>query len=685
MPVAVECPACEFVFSVPDEFAGKKGKCPECGNVFRADQAVATNVGVEAVGREPSAPPKAVGTSTVGGMKIPAPKRLAAPAEKPAAAAPKLLVAKPLEEAKPATAEPVFEKNEAPVGPLPFITENTDAGSNGESSLVRRRKQSGKPVLIAAIAGGLLLLVVGGIVLVYAFGSGSGSADGVVAGNNAADGTAADADVTYSSPAPAERRANDGAANSPTMTAAQLAQLWPSVRLSLCEIEVTTSRLSDSGTQQRETRSGSGFVIDARGWVATNLHLVRDAQSIEVHTFQPDLPFKLVSFAPGTVAIDPAHDLAILAVDFSSGSPAPLPLDSESTPLAGDPLIVGRSGERFEQSPLAACQVQNLRLNNDLPPSSKTMLRERELHDTVDLVWVQVDHQIGEQEDGAPLLDPQGRVVGVANRLSPTSKDGYAVPVKHLAALLKSASGDVTLFAATDVVDRGDPPDERPVEPNPSPMPPDEPDTQADPLLYVDLLADSLRACKDLNWSPATPAEYKTLQQLAKYVHEAKELESQARIEEGVRIIVGAKADDVLKQLSEGETPWPGNEQIAALNRLAAKSLEIPGQPVFAYLQIVAPSRMAASIDGQPSVVAELIGTEQLIVLPTKADPADLKKGTRWLLLGVHEAREEPVTVKLGESEQPAALVRAKYLLGQLELNDGSDKPEGGRDPRGRR
>jgi S1-C subfamily serine protease len=37
MAIGVTCPECGYSFSVRDEYAGKRGKCPQCGGVFRAD------------------------------------------------------------------------------------------------------------------------------------------------------------------------------------------------------------------------------------------------------------------------------------------------------------------------------------------------------------------------------------------------------------------------------------------------------------------------------------------------------------------------------------------------------------------------------------------------------------------------------------------------------------------------
>ena len=42
MPIGVICPECGYSFSVRDEYAGKRGKCPQCKGVFVAEVAADT-------------------------------------------------------------------------------------------------------------------------------------------------------------------------------------------------------------------------------------------------------------------------------------------------------------------------------------------------------------------------------------------------------------------------------------------------------------------------------------------------------------------------------------------------------------------------------------------------------------------------------------------------------------------
>lgn len=59
MPLPVVCPSCQLKFAVPERFAGKRGKCPSCGSVFRAPAAESVLVAAQASqAAVPPAPPE---------------------------------------------------------------------------------------------------------------------------------------------------------------------------------------------------------------------------------------------------------------------------------------------------------------------------------------------------------------------------------------------------------------------------------------------------------------------------------------------------------------------------------------------------------------------------------------------------------------------------------------------------
>lgn len=198
---------------------------------------------------------------------------------------------------------------------------------------------------------------------------------------------------------------------------------------------------------------------------------------------------------------------------------------------------------------------------------------------------------------------------------------------------------------------------------SPTPERPDKPAPGS--LASVDLIEQLHQKCRAMKWAPATAAQYATHQELARYVTAAQFLTDDASVQKGLRVIIGAAAQEVLDDLSK--TPWPEQPRLAKVNRLAVEGLKRPGRALFAYVEVAYTSHEAEKVDGVPSVVVQLIGTGQLIVVPVREDPADLHRRSRWLLMGVHDPAIQfsLSTSAADEPAQTAPLVRAKYLVGR--------------------
>lgn len=144
MPIPVVCPSCQHSFAVPDRYAGKRGKCPECESVFRAPTGDEELTIVQA--SPPPAPPAA-----------------------PLAEAPPVLVA-PLAPSASAV-EPsanldfVFPESFAPrphaAVSLAKPADTRQRAAHGERGETVPGKSSPKGLLIGTIAGGAVLVVAG--------------------------------------------------------------------------------------------------------------------------------------------------------------------------------------------------------------------------------------------------------------------------------------------------------------------------------------------------------------------------------------------------------------------------------------------------------------------------------------------------------------------------------------------
>ena len=163
--------------------------------------------------------------------------------------------------------------------------------------------------------------------------------------------------------------------------------------------------------------SGSGFLIDGQGHVVTNEHVVEAGSDYTVR-FGSDgeaLPAKVVGE-------DPSTDLAVLKVDESKLSPEtkPLALASSANLRPGDAAIA--IGSPFGLSGTVTTGIISaLDREIDSPNGFKIP------------GVLQTDAAINPGNSGGPLLDGEGRVIGVNSQIASSARQssgvGFAVPV----------------------------------------------------------------------------------------------------------------------------------------------------------------------------------------------------------------------------------------------------------------
>jgi len=163
--------------------------------------------------------------------------------------------------------------------------------------------------------------------------------------------------------------------------------------------------------------TGSGFLLDAKGHVVTNDHVVEAGRTYTVR-FGEDgkaLPAKLIGS-------DASTDLAVLEVDPTkvSGETKPLQLANSSALRPGDEAIA--IGSPFGLSGTVTTGIisaldREIESPNGFPISGV----------------LQTDAAINPGNSGGPLLNASGQVIGVNSQIASSSRQssgvGFAVPV----------------------------------------------------------------------------------------------------------------------------------------------------------------------------------------------------------------------------------------------------------------
>jgi S1-C subfamily serine protease len=171
---------------------------------------------------------------------------------------------------------------------------------------------------------------------------------------------------------------------------------------------------------ERSQALGSGFVIDRRGHILTNAHVVAGAHTVTVGFRQGG------TYKADVVGDDLIDDVAVLDVPRAPRALLdPLPLGSVRSVQVGDPVVAIGNPLGEYRSITEGIVSAKARQINSLKPGYKIYNA------------IQTDAAINHGNSGGPLIDRYGQVVGITNQIltgtnNPTSGNigiGFAVPI----------------------------------------------------------------------------------------------------------------------------------------------------------------------------------------------------------------------------------------------------------------
>jgi S1-C subfamily serine protease len=179
------------------------------------------------------------------------------------------------------------------------------------------------------------------------------------------------------------------------------------------QTQVVPASLFSPAQKQQVTALGSGFVIDARGDIVTNDHVVQGAKDIQVgFSGGASYPAKIV----GT---DPSTDIAVVRVKVPASVLHPLQF-AGSTVTVGDPAYA--IGNPFG---LDGTMTAGIISATERPIQAPNGLSIQNA--------IQTDAPINHGNSGGPLLNRFGHVVGINSQIEGGTVDanvgvGFAIP-----------------------------------------------------------------------------------------------------------------------------------------------------------------------------------------------------------------------------------------------------------------
>lgn len=165
------------------------------------------------------------------------------------------------------------------------------------------------------------------------------------------------------------------------------------------------------------TGMGSGSVLDKSGHILTNFHVVQDARQARVTLFNGE------SFPAQLIGADRGYDICVLRIDAPAELLFPVELSrtarlrvGQKAFAIGNPLGLDRT--------LTVGVISSL--NRTLPAEGGKKMRS----------MIQLDAALNRGNSGGPLLDSQGRLIGMNTAIASTTGEntgiGFAIPITTL-------------------------------------------------------------------------------------------------------------------------------------------------------------------------------------------------------------------------------------------------------------
>jgi serine protease Do len=180
--------------------------------------------------------------------------------------------------------------------------------------------------------------------------------------------------------------------------------------------------------------SGSGFVMDARGYILTNNHVVEGAEEVTA-TFLNGEKYRCE-----VVGLDPRTDVAVVRIAERSRTGKPFPVlpigDSDEIQIGDWAIAVGNPfGEQLAGT--VTVGVVSAKGRSDL----SIMGADIDLQD-----FIQTDASINFGNSGGPLVNIRGEVIGINSALNTQAQGiGFAIPINLAASVAQQliATGHV--------------------------------------------------------------------------------------------------------------------------------------------------------------------------------------------------------------------------------------------------
>ena len=214
--------------------------------------------------------------------------------------------------------------------------------------------------------------------------------------------------------------------NSANFTESSIASIANAVSKSVVSIVTSTDQKSFfSNETSSQTAAGTGFILSADGYIATNKHVVSGATKIGV-VLDDGTAYEDVEL----VGTDPLNDFAIIKIKNVKDL-TPVKLGDSKTTSAGQQVVAIGNALGAYQNSVTSGIISGKGRSLTATDSSRTQYET--LSD-----MIQTDAAINGGNSGGPLVNAAGEVIGINTAYASQGNNvGFAIPISSVKGIIK--------------------------------------------------------------------------------------------------------------------------------------------------------------------------------------------------------------------------------------------------------
>ncbi len=373
------------------------------------------------------------------------------------------------------------------------------------------------------------------------------------------------------------------------------------------------------------TQYGTGFLINERGWVATNNHVIAKATTDARAKLSDGQQFEI----EGVVARMPERDLAIVKLASAPADLTYLDISYEgAVPLGEEVFAFGHPYDA--EFSLSKGIVSRVLTTKEWSSGSRQHLLTR-LQAPGEMIWIQHDAKISPGNSGGPLIDERGRVFGLNTFVHLKAEFGYASHIRYLRELSDRAADELETL-----------PDAR---------------KAFRTAVSTTRMLDLFNQIVTFDWLPRSPEQHQQLVELAKQMTLAKHARTaQSGNQQQQRAIqrVAEVADERFAEIQK--VGW-NTGRLRAINSFTDVSINGAGEGVFAFCSVL------GNAENESALLAKIEGTNKLVLMRGGPELARIPRNSKCVVLGLLLPQLVRVRDRARSMDQPTPVVLTHYVL----------------------